>query len=567
MVFSALVDADRLATEAFYAGGGTSDASGSRRSWHGIDEYLDPLERHLASLASQPDSPVNAIRRQVLDWCQAAAAGGQGAYTLTVPTGGGKTLASLAFALRHARKHRLRRVVVALPFISILDQTADVFRRIFEPVFGDHALVEHHSNLKSERTTVANAMASENWDAPLVITTQVQLFESLFSNRPRDCRKLHNLSRSVIVLDEVQTLPVGVLAPVLDQLQQLCSTYGSTVLLTTATQPALHDRPLGPAQFAGLQPAPTEVVPAGAMNQLFESLRRVTVEWPRHCAPTPWGTLATDLLNEHQALAIVHSRKDARTLWEACNSHSPGSAMHLSALMCPAHRRAALAKIDIRLKSGRPCRVVSTQLVEAGVDLDFPVVFRAMAGLESLAQAAGRCNREGRRPLGRFVVFRAESDPPPGLRQHAEIALAMLARRTDLDLLHPSTFREYFDRLYASTSRDAHGVQPLREALRFEATASAFRMIDDSGATVFIAFDLRAERAIEEVRLLGPSRDRFRALQQFGVSVAPWTLSELRAQGAIEVLHESVAVLNSSIHYHPELGLLAEPPGGTFLNA
>jgi CRISPR-associated endonuclease/helicase Cas3 len=572
MLFSALVDADRLATESFIEHAqGLPPSSVQRSLWLPLEEYVAPLDVHLAGLDRLRATPVNTARRQVLAWCREAAAGPQGAYSLTVPTGGGKTLSSLAFALAHARAHRLGRIIVALPFISILDQTADVFQRIFSETLGSDVLVEHHSNLHPQRATLLNGLASENWDAPLVVTTQVQLFDSLFSNRPRDCRKLHNLARSVVVLDEVQTLPVGLLAPILDQLQQLCSNYGTTLLLTTATQPALHSRQLGPHVFEGLDPAPMEIVPAAAAGGLFSALDRVDVCWPDAAVPTPWPEIADALLSERQALAIVHSRKDARALWEACRRRSKDGAHHLSALMCAAHRRQHIGEIKRRLEADEECRVVSTQLIEAGVDVDFPVVFRAMAGLESLAQAAGRCNREGKLAdkgmKGRLVVFTAESEPPPGLRQHYEIAKTMLAGRPELNLFQPSTFREYFDRLYGTNSRDAHAIQPLREALRFNATANAFRMIDDSGAAVFVPFDRGAERAIDEFRYAGPSRDRFRKLQPFGVSVAPWTLGDLIRQGAVEQLHETIYVLNSSVHYDAALGLIVEPDPTRFLGA
>ena len=562
MLFSALVDADRLATEAFTER--TPEKAAARRRWPALRDYIRPLDAHLEGLESEPATTVNAARRRVLSWCREAASGPPGAYTLTVPTGGGKTLSSLAFALRHAHVHGLRRVIVALPFISILDQTADVFRKVFEEALGADVLVEHHSNLRPERATLLNSLSSENWDAPLLVTTQVQLFESLFSNRPGDCRKIHNLARSMLILDEVQTLPVGLLAPMLDQLQQLQANYGTSLLLTTATQPALHRRELGPHVFEGLDPAPTEIVPAGAMDGLFAALDRVEVHWPASPEAASWESLAKEILAQRQVLAVVHSRGDSRTLWQECERLQPESALHLSALMCPAHRRERLTEIKARLDAGRDCRLVSTQLVEAGVDLDFPVVYRAMAGMESLAQAAGRCNREGRLTergeKGRFVVFTAASDPPPGLRQHADIARIMLANAPGLSLFRPSTFRDYFDRLYGTNSRDASGIQPLREALRFAATAATFRMIDDAGATVFVPYGPAGDRAITGFRQLGPSRDRLRTLQPFGVSVAPWALERLRDQGAVELLHDTIHVLAASMHYDLRLGLLIEPP-------
>lgn len=561
MLFSALVDADFLDTERFYKSGDAT-AMGSRPTFRPVTEYLAALEAHLARFSMAPVTPVVVQRQQVLGWCRRAALGPRGAYSLTVPTGGGKTLSSLAFALRHAEKHGLRRVVVALPFLSILDQTADVFRDIFEKTLGGPALIEHHSNVTAAHDTVANRLAAENWDAPLVVTTQVQLFESLFSNRSRDCRKLHNLANSVVILDEVQTLPAELLAPILDQLQELRAHYGVTLVLTTATQPALHSRRFPAKVFAGLEPAPVEIVPPDSIQGLFEALRRVEVEWPGDDEPRDWPGLAEELAGFERVLAIVHRRQDAVDLWRACEAIRPGEWTHLSALMCPEHRRKVLAEIRRRLAAGEPCRVVSTQLVEAGVDVDFPVVFRAMAGLESLAQSAGRCNREGRLPgRGRFVVFNPETDPPALLKQHRDLARVMLRARPGLDLMAPATFREYFDTLYASRNLDAKAIQPLREELKFDDVASTFRMIENVGETVFVPYGKSGRAAIQALRYGGPSRDVFRMLQPFGVTVYPDGMKMLLAAGAAELLPDpaSVHVLVSDIHYDETLGLITEP--------
>jgi CRISPR-associated endonuclease/helicase Cas3 len=463
------------------------------------------------------------------------------------------------FAVLHAQHHRLERIVVALPFLSILDQTADIFRRVFESRLGSPAFVEHHSNIRPEHDTMANRLATENWDAPLIVTTQVQLFESLFGARPRDCRKLHNLTNSVIVLDEVQTLPVGLLAPILDQLQELTSHYGVSLLLTTATQPALHTRQLGGSFFTGFDPMPREVVPNAEMGQLFEVLRRVRVHWPTSESPVDWDELAGRLVGHDQVLAVVHRREDAATLWQLVQARAPGSALHLSALMCATHRREVLRRIERLLGPGEECRVIATQLVEAGVDLDFPVVYRALGGLESLAQAAGRCNREGRRPEGDFVVFVAPTEPPLSLVHHRDIARVMLAADPSLDLMHPTTFRSYFDRLYGHRSTDAHHIQRLRKNLSFASVAQTFRMIDDAGTTVFVPYGESGRRTIEELRARGPSTERFRSLQSLGVSVYPNALREMLRTGRVEVVHDSVHVLVAETDYDPDLGLRVEP--------
>ncbi len=559
MIFSALVDADYLDTEAFVeSGGGGETRPAQRRTWHHLTDYEPVLEGYLHRFDAAGSTPVNDARRRVLEWCLSAALGPRGAYTLTVPTGGGKTLSSLAFALRHAGANRQERVVVALPFLSILDQTADVYRKVFGEALGP-SLVEHHSNVTPFRDTMANRLASENWDAPLIVTTQVQLFESLFSNRPRHCRKLHNLANSVIVLDEVQTLPVELLAPILDQLQELQENYGATLLLTTATQPALHSRLLGNSRFEGLDPKLVEIVPATESDSLFESFRRVEVEWPNNPDPLDWSALANEIVAISQVLAIVHRRQDAQDLWRACEALAPGEQIHLSALMCPTHRRETLARIRGLLANGEPCRVISTQLVEAGVDIDFPTVYRAMAGLESLVQSAGRCNREGRLPHpGRFVVFNPVSEPPSLLRLHRDITRVLLKSEPSLDLTQPANFRRYFDQLYATRNLDSRAIQPLRASLRFAEVASKFRMIDDAGETVFVPYGPVGRRAIQDLRYGGPSAAAFRALQPFGVSLFPNALFNLRTQGAVELLHDSIWALTSDRNYDPKLGLVLD---------
>lgn len=586
MFFSALVDADFLDTEAFFSRsvertpphdlrppsqlpepGAQPDpilapsahAPTLRNVWPPLEAYWPVLEETLTDMIRSADaSPVNLWRRKVLEWCTTAANEARGAFTLTVPTGGGKTLSSLAFALCHARKYGLQRVIIALPFTAILDQTAEVLRGIFAQL-GPDILVEHHSALEPARATAANRLASENWDAPLILTTQVQLFESLFANTSGRCRKLHNLCNSVLILDEVQTLPSGLLQPILDQLRGLAAHYGTSLLLTTATQPALHSRTLGAEPFHGLTPKPREIVPDSECPRLFAALERVDVHWPEEGSVRDWPDLAKALAQCPQSLAIVHRRADAQTLWKALKTQVDTPPFHLSALMCPAHRKQVLKEIRRRLNKKEVCQLVSTQLVEAGVDLDFPVVYRAMAGLESLAQAAGRCNREGKLERGRFVVFNASSPPPVLLAEHCEVTQIMLRRDPSLSLTAPETFRAYFDRLYGNRALDQRGIQPLRQQLKFKTVAGAFKMIDEGSVTIVVPFDDIARRALDQLRYAGPSRAVFRALQPYGVSIYPNGLNQLRGSGAVELLHEAVWVLVADRQYHAELGLLVEP--------
>ena len=367
-----------------------------------------------------------------------------GFFSLTVPTGGGKTLTSLSFALAHARANRQRRVIYAIPYLSIIEQTAETFRR----AVGDGVL-EHHSNLDPETESEDDLLAAEDWAAPLVVTTTVQLFELLFASKRGRCRKLHSIAGSVIVLDEAQLLPPDYLDAVLSVLRTLVAGYGVTVVLCTATQPALGSRQRSDGRwFAGLDQV-REL--AGDPAGLQDRLERVVVEWPadRHMHCT-WEDVAARLRGERQVLCIVNTRGDARSLGEMV----PDS-IHLSASMCAEHRSNTLSEIKRRLGDCREVRVVSTQLVEAGVDVDFPVVYRALAGLDSIAQAAGRCNREGRLQRGRMVVFVPPRQAPMGhLRQAEQATVSLLANSEGSDLLAPDGFRRFFERLYGDKNLD-----------------------------------------------------------------------------------------------------------------
>jgi len=575
MLFSALTDADFLDTENYFsrAGGDDAKAKQSARSvgWPNVTEYLHALDAFMANkqMSARP-TPVNCLRSEVRAACVTAAAEPRGSFSLTVPTGGGKTLAGLTFALGHAAAHKLRRVVFALPFTSIIEQTCGVMREVFADL-GSEVVLEHHSAVDQDKATAVGRVAAENWDAPLIVTTQVQLFESLFANRPGACRKLHNLIDSVLVLDEVQSLPASLLAPILDVLDELVNHYGVTVLLMTATQPALHRRDLGARQFPGLTTVPREIVPRDLATRLWEGLRRVEVHWPTDLevarterADDFWQSLAEDLSEHDQVLVITHLKKDAQALWQAV-SRLDGEAFHLSAAMCPEHRSQVLKTVKERLRAGRRCRLVSTQVVEAGVDIDFPVVFRAMAGLESLAQSAGRCNREGSLPTGHFFVYRAPTQPPKSLRLHQDVAQSMLAGTPELDIFVPETFRDYFDRLYSHRDLDLHRIQPMRAGLRFQETAETFRMIEQASNTVFVPLDSRSKDALHVLRFAGPSRERLRALQRYGVSVYPNQFQSLQAEGAVEEIHPGLWALCSDLHYDKSLGLRTAADASTAL--
>jgi len=535
MLFSALVDADYLDTERHF----DTRRAETRGSSVGLDELWRRFERFHAGLPGD-GSPVNEVRREVYEACIRAAGLPTGVFRLTVPTGGGKTLSGMAFALRHALRHGLDRVIVAVPFISITEQTADVYRSAFAGDNGRAAVLEHHSGVddaESEGGAFDNAgvwrrLAAENWDAPIVVTTTVQLFESLFARGTSRGRKVHRLARSVIVLDEAQSLPAYLLQPILDALQGLARDYSTTVVLSTATQPAFEAIPA----FAGVEAR--EIVPEPA--PFFARLKRVEYDW-RSDRAVGWDEVAEWMSAEPQALTIVNTKKDALALLDALNDPR---AMHLSTLLCGAHRRAVLADVRRRLTGGRPCRLVSTQVVEAGVDVDFPLVLRALGPLDGVIQAAGRCNREGRLDVGRVIVFRPVGGglPRGPYRIGAGVTESLLAAGS-LDPDEPAQSHEYFRRLFGILGRqtDREGVQGLREAFDFPGVNSAFKMIEQETESAVItqygAGPQRREvrRWLEELRA-GTPRSAFvlRRLQPYLVPVARYTAERDRASGLIE---------------------------------
>lgn len=536
MLFSALIDADRLDTERFH-----DAARPDARAFDiTIPLLKERLDRALAEIAAKAaPTEVNRSRAEVLEDCRRRAGERQGVFTLTVPAGGGKTLASMAFALGHAAAHQLDRVIVVIPYTSIIEQNARVFRRIF----GDDVVVEHHSAFDPPQEPSRVWLATENWDAPVVVTTSVQFFESLFANRTSAARKLHNLARAVIVFDEVQMFPPPLLVTIVDGLAELASRYRSTLVLTTATQPALGRRRDFPVGFA----AAREIV--SAPEKHFRSLERVEVRWPPNLTiATSYRDLATQVEQHERALVIVHLRNDARELAALL----PG-AIHLSALMCPRHRTEVLDSIRSRLAQTGSCRVVATQLVEAGVDIDFPVVFRALGGLDSMAQAAGRCNREGRlvdrqgRPRrGLLEVFVAPTPPPVGvLRAALEVTRTILAERAgSADLNDPALFQRYFRRLYFSRNLDQKGIQASREAFQFATVAEKFQMIESGWQkAVIIPYDDEAIEAIATIRRIALSADgvhRYRRaarrLQRYSVNVPRGRVGDMVSAGIAEDL-------------------------------
>ncbi|MBK1718605.1 CRISPR-associated helicase Cas3' [Thiocystis violacea] len=561
MLFSCLVDADFLDTEAFMDPG-----KAQRR---GIPTNLSCLlvrfDRAMAELTADADpTPVNRLRAEILHACRTMAAEAPGLFSLTVPTGGGKTLASMAFALEHARRFGKRRILYVIPYTSIIEQTADVFRSIF-----GEAVIEHHSNAESrpEDETQRSRLACENWDAPIIVTTSVQFFESLFAARTSRCRKLHNLVDSVVVIDEAQLLPPAFLQPILGVLKLLTQHYGVSIVLSTATQPALASRQYVDPQrnLNGLEDV-REIIPDP--DALYRQLKRVEVRLPADWhSPESWESLAQRLMEHASVLAIVNTRRHARELFRLM----PPDTLHLSALLCGAHRSRIIAEIKARLKAGTPTRVISTQLVEAGVDLDFPVVYRALAGLDSIAQAAGRCNREGRAERGEVVIFVPPHGRLPDMVKRGIDATIGTLHGESRDPLDRALFDRYFERLYHACDLDEQRIGELLTvdgrslAINFQTAAKRFRLIqDEDSAPVIVLYPgpdgagATIDVLLRTLRKDGPERWLMRKLQRYTVNIPRREALRLMGQGDLEEVIPGLFVQVSDTLYDARLGLLPE---------
>lgn len=557
MLYSCLVDADFLDTEAFMAQAPVPRGGG---------EPVGVLEKKLLHHISGWFPPKNSLNEQrcgILNRClEQGEAQEPGLFTLTVPTGGGKTVASLAFALRHARAHGLDRVIYVIPYTSIIEQNAQVFRDIL----GEENVLEHHTGVlydideEADPQTVRMAKATENWDKPVVVTTAVQFFESLFAARSSKCRKLHNLARSVIIFDEAQMLPVPYLRPCVFAISQLVKHYGVSAVLCTATQPSLD------GLFREFLPnaAPVELCPPGLDQTVF---RRVTF---RRESTLSCPALAQQLNDRNQVLCVVNRRKGAQEIYALLDHEG---SFHLSTLMCPAHRKAVLKEIRRRLELGLPCRVVSTSLIEAGVDVDFPEVFREEAGLDSVLQAAGRCNREGKRPAEESIVTIFQSETPPPALFHRNIDAGRLA----LGQFDRPNSREaiscYFNTLLTvtgKTGQDKESILPLMDdplsLMPFRTVAERFRLIEDNTRTVYIPWGECAP-LLDRLRAGERTRALFRALGQYSVNVYPNHFASLDCAGGLELLEDGSAVLADLTLYDSAMGLslTVEEGKGIFL--
>jgi CRISPR-associated endonuclease/helicase Cas3 len=589
MLFSCLVDADFLDTESFF----NATKSANRQQPAMLTQFLPLLNRHLEGMANA-DTLVNRERADVLAACRSAAAHAPGFFTLTVPTGGGKTLSSMAFALEHARHHGKQRVIFAIPYTSIIEQTAEVFRAVFAELGAD-AVLEHHSSLDvaEKDENHLSRLAAENWDAPLIVTTNVQLFESLHAARTSRCRKLHNLCNSVIVLDEAQLLPAQFLAPVIRALQLLVKHYGVTVVLCTATQPNLRSRTkpvTHKPSFTGIDNAHEIVGDQTRLNALFANLSRVHyLGLDTLTVQRSWDDIAQALSSEAAVLAIVNTRGDALQLHKKVSELSAdgdGDVVHLSALMCAQHRSAVISQIKTQLTAqrsaialGQPVRhlrVISTQLVEAGVDLDFPVVYRAISGLDSIAQAAGRCNREGKLAgKGKVVVF-----APPQFSNHIKDAIYATQHVCEQLLkpgeLLPQDFERYFDRYYGTVpSLDAQKINDLltpdREQLSmaFRSASEKFKLIDEDSEAVVVPYVPVGKSKSPVHDIVGKlkqepnNRGLLRQLQRYTISIRRKAFEKLAAQG--DIVQTGIVWVASDVRYDARVGLMDSNDHGTNL--
>jgi CRISPR-associated endonuclease/helicase Cas3 len=595
MIFSALVDADFLDTEAHYE-------MKARPRVPALNE--DNLSEKLLvragaakerkadeALRSKKNPEIITLRNAIYEQCLTSAEKEQGFFSLTVPTGGGKTLSGMAFALAHARKHNLRRIIVVIPYLSIIEQNAAEYRQILDPT-NQGIVVENHSAIaiaaedkEEKQTSEAKersplVLAAENWDAPIIVTTSVQFIESLFSNKPSRCRKLHNIARSVVLFDEVQTLPARLLEPLLSMWRELRDEYGVSFVFSSATQPAFRKQTNLKNGFT--ENELTEITENTA--ETFKQLRRVRFELPRANERKTWAQIADEVYEHKQVVCVVNTRKQAFALWNELHGklaeNECRGLFHLSSALCAEHRFEIIGAIHNphegsvrwRLLNGLPCRVVSTQLVEAGVDLDFPLLYRALAPLDSIVQAAGRCNRENRlQELGRVVVFRTEDDSlPPGIYKLAtEQTANMMSNLSEEQLAtDPLLFADYFNRIYgmAATDYQRSGettIQQDRQDLNFRSVAQKVKVIDDTGVSVIVPYGKSIE-IVEEIRgrqtqkgVPRFNRDDLRRLQRFMVNIRRNDFLTLQTMGQIQELLPNISlyVLNEG-SYRDALGVV-----------
>lgn len=552
MLYSCLVDADFLDTEAFM----DKESSDLRKNKETLSTLLPKLETYLRTLKGRAvASDVNVLRNQIQQQCAKMSETPIGFYSLTVPTGGGKTLSSLLWGMKHAIMNGQKRIIIAIPYTSIIVQTAETLRKIF----GDENVLEHHSNvdadaIKDEALREKLKLATENWDYPIIVTTNVQLFESMFSNKPSVCRKLHNIVNSVIILDEVQTLPTDFLQPIVDSLKTYNNLFGVSVLFATASQPVLSGMIEGcnpKDSFAGIEKV-TEIIPSDF--RLHDRLRRVRLEIDNE--GRTYDDIAAMLCRHKRVLCIVNTRKDAKELYQRLPQE--GITLHLSRMMCPKHVSDTIKQIKEALEDDRNeiIRVVSTQLVEAGVDIDFPVVYRQEAGLDSVLQAAGRCNREGKLGVCTAYVFSLSKEH--GLPNCIQTANQARINLIDIhDWFAPETMTKYFKQLYHRGAFDKKGMKKLlyeSRKIHFASAAKKFQLIEDVGRTVYVCWENSMD-LVQKFLKDGPSYRLMKKLASYSVCINEKDFETLKEMGVVREKKEGFWIVDYAQQYDEHLGL------------
>lgn len=550
MLFSCLVDADFLDTEKFMS----PENFVTRQGYPPLEKLKIQFDAHMKrKIDSSIDSLVNRCRKDILRQCNEKASWEPGLYSLTVPTGGGKTLSSMSFALAHAIQHKKNRIIYVIPYTSIIEQTVDIYREIFGEV-----VIEHHSNLDPEKNSIRNRLAAENWDAPIIVTTNVQFFESLFAARTSRVRKLHNIAHSVVIFDEAQQLPTDFLQPILGVIQELSEKYGVTFVFATATQPTLIEKKSFDWEFKGLKKV-IEIIEN--VKDVYTSLKRVEIVLPTDFqTQRTWDNVADELKKHKRVLCIVNSRRDCLELF----SLMPEGTIHLSALMCGEHRSNVIKEIKLKLSKGEPIRVISTQLVEAGVDIDFPVVYRALAGLDSISQSAGRCNREGHLQMGQVYLFIPPKPAPAGTLRKQENITRKLLQQEMVDPLDPETFNRYFEELYyKANSLDKHNIHDLLSKderdlnIQFRTAASLFKIIDDTSQAPVIVTYSKSKKFIDQINPQAIDKALLRKLQRYTVTIPKHTHQALVDSGHIKEIEDTgIFVQTVESLYDPITGFL-----------
>jgi CRISPR-associated helicase Cas3/CRISPR-associated endonuclease Cas3-HD len=549
MIYSCLVDADFIDTESYM-----SDTLKPRGNNASISQLNNTFNKFLSKLACD-QTKINIKRKDILERCLSMAKSATGLYTLTVPTGGGKTYSSLAFALNHASLNNLKRIIYVIPYTSIIEQNA----KVFKDALGGENVLEHHSNYQfdikdsEDIQTVSEKLklASENWDISVIVTTNVQFFESLFSNRSSKCRKIHNMSKSVIIFDEAQMLPIEYLKPCLLAVSELAKNYGTTAVLCTATQPSINEL------------LPPSVKPIEIMDnpkQLYDDFKKVKVV---NKGEMDDNTLANELNELKQVLCIVSTRKHAKEIFNRLKDN----ALHLSTLMCPVHRQETLAEIKQRLKDKQPCKVVSTQLIETGVDVDFPVVYRSIAGIDSIVQSAGRCNREGSLLTGNIFVFKPISEyaKVKGYLERTAKVAEMVFRKYD-DPISLDAIDYYFKMLYDIEGEQALDKKSIIDCFEekykqlefdFQTAAKKFKLIESNTYSIVIPYNKTAIKLLNEAQFSPYPRSVARKLQPYTISIYENEYKTLLKNAVLTTINDSFIILdNFKKNYNQSTGLI-----------